>query len=182
MCVRGDGKKNLFCGQRCKQPSKIGSSPSSQRRVWRATPILTSHKDAMPPVPFFPPHHKLLNWLWFSQSHGWIRLNLAWLSACLTPRRHAGVIRVLRKLQPHLPSQVCCCDCEWGQKVFKVSQQRLQAADLTNKGRITCDTLSCDSCCRLQVLWVTAWVWKAELSWGVCTLTHCGPLWVDWFL
>lgn len=119
ICVRRDQKKNLFCGQRCKQPSKIGSSPSSQRWVWRATPMLVFRKvRCHASGRLLPPHHKLQNWLWFSQSHGWIPLKLAWLSACFTPWPQRGVICIFRKLQPRLPSQVCCCDCEWGQKVF----------------------------------------------------------------
>lgn len=44
MCVRWNRRKICAVVRRCKQPSEVGSSPSSQSWVWRVTSVLAFHK------------------------------------------------------------------------------------------------------------------------------------------
>lgn len=44
VCVRWNRRKICAVVRRCKQPSEVGSSPSSQSWVWRVTSVLAFHK------------------------------------------------------------------------------------------------------------------------------------------
>lgn len=97
----------------------------------------------------------------------WMGLwKLTRLSASCTPWLHAGIFSILGIYQPSLHPQVYCSDFEWG---WLKTQQRLQSADLTNEGKITSDTLRVTPAAASKGGESQGDVWKAELSWGVCT-------------